>query len=82
MVADEIVQRTRAGVKAVATVGAVPGHGTAPQSLKEVARIGATIIVMGSNGMTGLEGILVGSSTQNVLHLGKVQAVVVHDFYV
>jgi nucleotide-binding universal stress UspA family protein len=77
LVADAVAQLAGAGVKAVGAVRNVWGHGAAPEILKEAESISASIIVMGSNGTGELEGLLVGSTTHKVLHLGKLPVLVV-----
>jgi nucleotide-binding universal stress UspA family protein len=80
--AQEIVDKAvadlmAAGVKASGTVrGALFGHGAA-EILGEAASVGATTIVMGSRGLNALEGLIVGSTTHKVLHLGNLPVLVV-----
>lgn len=77
LVADAVAQLTSTGVRAAGTVRDVLGHSAAPEIVKEAGSIEATIIIMGSNGTGELEGLLVGSTTHKVLHLGKLPVLVV-----
>jgi nucleotide-binding universal stress UspA family protein len=80
--AHEVVDKavadlTAAGIKASGTVrGAQFGHAAA-EILDEAASVGATTIVMGSRGLNALEGLIVGSTTHKVLHLGSIPVLVV-----
>ena len=79
--AHEIVDKavadlTTAGIKASGTVRGAPfGHG-AGEILDEALSAGATLIVMGSRGLNTLEGLIVGSTTHKVLHLGSLPVLV------
>ena len=65
------------GVKATGTLrGALHGR-VAREILDEAATSGASVIVMGSHGAGELEGMLLGSTTHKVLHLGKLPVFVV-----
>jgi nucleotide-binding universal stress UspA family protein len=44
----------------------------------EVVESNATMIVMGSRGLTSFEGVLLGSTTQKVLRLAEVPVLIVH----
>jgi len=77
VVNDAVAQLARAGVKAFGRVrGALHGR-VAGEILEEVEGTGASMIVMGSHGVGDLEGLLLGSTTHKVLHLGKVPVLVV-----
>jgi nucleotide-binding universal stress UspA family protein len=66
-----------AGIRASGVVrGALFGHGAA-EILDEAASVGATTIVMGSRGLNDLEGLVLGSTTHKVLHLGHLPILVV-----
>lgn len=45
--------------------------------IDEAAESGASLIVMGSRGLTDLEGLVMGSTTHKVLHLGTLPVLVV-----
>lgn len=77
IVDEAVANLTNAGIKATGTVrGALHGH-QAVEILDEAASAGASVIVMGSRGLNDLEGLLVGSTTHKVLHLGKLPVLVV-----
>ena len=77
IVDDAVKVLTDQGVKATGTLrGALHGR-VAREILDEAATSGASVIVMGSHGAGELEGMLLGSTTHKVLHLGKVPVFVV-----
>ena len=77
VVADAVKILNDAGVHATGKVrGALHGR-VAREILDEAAESGASVIVMGSHGTTELEGVLLGSTTHKVLHLGKLPVFVV-----
>jgi len=66
-----------AGVQATGTLrGALHGR-VAREILDQATESGSSIIVMGSHGAGDLEGTLVGSTTNKVLHLGHLPVFVV-----
>jgi nucleotide-binding universal stress UspA family protein len=72
-----VADLTTAGIKASGTVRGAPfGHG-AGEILDEAISTGATLIVMGSRGLNALEGLVVGSTTHKVLHLGSLPVLIV-----
>ena len=77
IVDDAVEQLTAAGVKATATVRGCQHGRVAREILGEADSSRATIIVMGSRGVNDLEGLLIGSTTHKVLHLGKLPVLVV-----
>jgi len=77
IVDDAVAALATAGIKASGTVrGAARGR-QAGEILDEAASAGATIIIMGSRGLNDLEGLVVGSTTHKVLHLGTFPVLVV-----
>ncbi len=77
IVDDALGALREAGVRASGTVrGARHGH-EAREILDEAIAAGSQTIVMGSRGHGELEGILVGSTAQKVLHLGTFPVLVV-----
>ncbi len=65
-----------AGVKATGVVRSSLANLVALEILDEAEECGASVIVMGSRGMSDLKGLLVGSTTHKVLHLGKLPVLV------
>ena len=49
----------------------------APEILAEAEESGASLIIMGSRGLSDLKGLLVGSTTHKVLHLGRLPVLIV-----
>ncbi len=77
IVDDALKVLNDAGVSATGTLrGALHGR-VAREILDEATRTGASVIVMGSHGTGDLEGVLLGSTTHKVLHLGKLPVFVV-----
>ena len=68
---------TQAGIKATGVVRGAPFGHAASEILDEAESVGATTIVMGSRGLNALEGLIVGSTTHKVLHLGNLPVLVV-----
>jgi nucleotide-binding universal stress UspA family protein len=77
-IVDQAVADLKAvGVEATGIVrGALHGH-AAGEILDEAASAGATTIVMGSRGRSELKGLVMGSTTHKVLHLGTFPVLVV-----
>jgi nucleotide-binding universal stress UspA family protein len=75
---DQAVADLKAsGVEATGTVrGSLHGH-AAGEILDEATSAGATTIVMGSRGRSELTGLVLGSTTHKVLHLGSFPVLVV-----
>jgi len=77
IVDDAVKALNDAGVHATGKVrGALHGR-VAREILDEAEESGASLIVMGSRGATDLEGVLLGSTTHKVLHLGTLPVFVV-----
>ena len=75
---DEAVKAlTAEGIKATSVVRDSHTGRVAPVLLEEAAELGADVIVMGSRGRTDLEGLVMGSTTHKVLHLGTLPVLVV-----
>lgn len=77
-VVEEAVQKlTSDGVIATGAVRAsVAGH-VAAEILVEAKEFGATVIVLATRGLSDLAGLMVGSTTHKVLHLGRIPVLVV-----
>jgi nucleotide-binding universal stress UspA family protein len=72
-----VARLAEAGIRASGVIRGAPfGHGAA-EILDEAASVGATTIVMGSRGLNALEGLIIGSTTHKVLHLGRLPVLVV-----
>lgn len=77
VVEEAVAQLKEAGLEASGTVRvAVNGH-IARQILEEADEWGATVLVLASRGLTNLAGIVIGSTTHKVLHLGHLPLLVV-----
>jgi len=77
LVDDAVAELTKAGLNATGAVrGALAGH-VAKDLLEEASEWGATVIVLGSRGLSDLAGLVVGSTTHKVLHLGHLPVLVV-----
>ncbi len=66
-----------AGVNATGTVRASLSGLVVAEILEEAEEFGASVIVMGSRGMSDLTGLLVGSTAHKVIHLGRLPVLVV-----
>jgi nucleotide-binding universal stress UspA family protein len=74
---DAVAELVSKGVNATGTVRAAQ-HGRVAGELCDEARdFEATAIVIGSRGLTDLEGVLVGSTTHKLLHLTHLPVLVV-----
>ncbi|HXQ43521.1 MAG TPA: universal stress protein [Acidimicrobiales bacterium] len=74
---ETVAELVEAGVKATGTVRSSLVNLVALEILEEAEECGASVIVMGSRGVSDLKGLLVGSTTHKVLHLGQLPVVVV-----
>jgi nucleotide-binding universal stress UspA family protein len=70
--------KERLGLAHVHTENVVRMGAPADVILEEAERLGADAIVMGSRGMSDLQGLLVGSVSHKVLHTAKCTVVTVH----
>lgn len=77
IVDDAVKVLSDQGVKATGSLRVALHGRVAREILDEAATSGASVIVMGSHGAGELEGMLLGSTTHKVLHLGKVPVFVV-----
>lgn len=66
-----------AGLTATGVVRAAQSNRIAHEIAAEAADDGATAIVAGSRGLSGLESALIGSTTNKLLHLVEIPVVVV-----
>ena len=76
LVNGAVAELAAAGVSATGVVSSAPAGSVAAQIVKEANEVGASVIVMGSRGLTDLEGIIVGSTAHKVLHLAPVPVLV------
>jgi nucleotide-binding universal stress UspA family protein len=79
--ASQVVDRAVAdlvdtGVKATGTVRTSLTGLVVAEILAEAEESGASVIVMGSRGVSDLTGLLVGSTAHKVLHLGRLPVLV------
>jgi nucleotide-binding universal stress UspA family protein len=75
---DEALKKlTDAGIEATDVVHDSHTGRVATVIIAEAAESGASVIVMGSRGLTDLEGLVMGSTTHKVLHLGTIPVLVV-----
>jgi len=65
------------GVKATGTVRTSLSGLVVAEILEEAEESGASVIVMGSRGVSDLTGLLVGSTAHKVIHLGRLPVLVV-----
>jgi nucleotide-binding universal stress UspA family protein len=72
-----VKELTDAGVRATGVVLATLSGAVAGDIIGEGKEWGATVIVLASRGLTDLAGILLGSTTHNVIHLCEIPVVVV-----
>ena len=77
LVDEAVAELVGEGVKATGTVRASLSSLVAPEILEEAEGCGATLIVMGSRGVSNLKGLVVGSTTHKVLHLGRLPVLVI-----
>ncbi len=77
IVDQAVSELAAASIEATGIVrGALHGH-VASEILDEEEEAGANVIVMGSRGSSDLRGLIVGSTTHKVLHLGTSPVLVV-----
>ena len=72
-----VADLSAAGVNATGTVRASLSGLVAAEILEEAEEFGASVIVMGSRGVSDLTGLLVGSTAHKVIHLGRLPVLVV-----
>ncbi len=77
LVDQAVADLVAAGVKATGTVRSSLASLVALEILEEAEESGASVIVMGSRGVSDLKGLLVGSTTHKVLHLGRLPVLVI-----
>jgi nucleotide-binding universal stress UspA family protein len=66
-----------AGVKATGSLRSSVSSLVALEILREAEEYGASVIVKGSRGVSDLKGLIVGSTTHKVLHLGNLPVLVI-----
>jgi nucleotide-binding universal stress UspA family protein len=77
LIDDSVTELTKAGLSVTGAVrDAFAGH-VAKVLLEEATEWGASVIVLGSRGLSDLVGLLVGSTTHKLLHLGHLPVLVV-----
>jgi nucleotide-binding universal stress UspA family protein len=77
LVDDAVAELTKAGLNATGALrGGRVGH-IAAELLEEADEWGATVMVLASRGLSDLAGLVVGSTTHKVLHLGQFPVLVV-----
>lgn len=75
---DDAVKALQAdGIEATSVVHDSHTGRVASVIIADAADSGASVIVLGSRGLTDLEGLVVGSTTHKVLHLGSLPVLVV-----
>jgi nucleotide-binding universal stress UspA family protein len=72
-----VAELAAGGVKATGTLRSSLPNLVALEILEEAEESGASVIIMGTRGVSDLKGLLVGSTTHKVLHLGKLPVLVV-----
>ncbi len=77
VVTDAVRELEAAGVKASGvTRNAIAGH-VAVELLEEAKASGSSVIVLATRGLSDLAGLVLGSTTHKVLHLGHIPVLVV-----
>lgn len=77
LIDSSVAEFEQAGVKASGSLrGSLAGR-VALEIVDEAAEAGSSVIVMGSRGVTDLEGLLIGSTAHKVLHLCSIPVLVV-----
>ena len=71
-----VAELVAGGVKATGTLRSSLPNLVALEILEEAEESGASVIVMGTRGVSDLKGLLVGSTTHKVLHLGRLPVLV------
>jgi len=77
LVDQAVADLSAAGVNATGTVRASLSGLVVAEILEEAEEFGASVIVMGSRGVSDLAGLLVGSTAHKVIHLGRLPVLVV-----
>lgn len=77
LVDDAVNVLTADGIEATSAVFVSHTGRVASVILEEAADADASVIVLGSRGLTDLEGLVMGSTTHKVLHLSKLPVLVV-----
>jgi len=77
LVNDAVKALTAEGIDATSVVHDSHTGRVASVILEDALESGATMIVLGSRGLTDLEGLVMGSTTHKVLHLGTLPVLVV-----
>jgi nucleotide-binding universal stress UspA family protein len=72
-----VAELVAGGIKATGTLRSSLPNLVALEILEEAEESGASVIVMGTRGVSDLKGLLVGSTTHKVLHLGKLPVLAV-----
>lgn len=75
--ADVAASLTQRGIKATSVRRKEYYRRAAQQIVAQAQEFGADLIVVGSHGLSGLPGILLGSVTQRVLHFADVPVLVI-----
>jgi purine-cytosine permease-like protein/nucleotide-binding universal stress UspA family protein len=76
LVASAVQQLIANGVRATGTVRSALAGRVDVAIVEEAAESSATMIVMGSRGLTNLEGVVLGSVAQKVLHLAELPVLI------
>ncbi len=77
LVEDAVKAVTADGIAATGVVRETHLGRVAPEILGEAADSEASVVVLGARGLTDLEGLVLGSTTHKVLHLGTLPVLVV-----
>ena len=77
LVDQDVAELVAAGVKATGTLRSSLSSLVALEILEEAEECSASVIIMGSRGVSDLKGLLVGSTTHKVLHLGRLPVLVI-----
>ena len=77
LVDSAVAELTKAGLKVTGALrGGRTGH-VAAELLEEANEWGASVMVLASRGLSDLAGLVIGSTTHKVLHLGQLPVLVV-----
>ncbi len=77
LVEDAVKAVTADGIAATGVLRETHSGRVASEILAEAAASEATVVVLGARGLTDLEGLVMGSTTHKVLHLGTLPVLVV-----